>query len=132
MIRKDILKIDIQDNLYVLVFHKILSSGFGTAVSLYIHEHEFLKFDCFGENKGHYHIYDSVTNNTIYFDEKTCIEQINRSCYELANNINIYLNKSSRNNIREFTIDMPKFTAVIEDIRSKMIEYENTFYATMR
>ena len=52
MIRKDICKIDIQDNLYFLVFHKTLTRGFGSSVSLYINNYEFLKFDCFGENKG--------------------------------------------------------------------------------
>ena len=41
--RKDIY---IQDNLYFLVFHKTLIKGFGSAVSLYINDYEFLKFDC--------------------------------------------------------------------------------------
>jgi hypothetical protein len=40
MLRKDIHIIDIEDNLYFLVFHKILDKGFGTAVSLYINNYE--------------------------------------------------------------------------------------------
>ena len=58
MIRKDIYKVDIQDNLYFLVFHKTFNGDYGSAVSLYVNDYEFLKFDCLGENKGHYHIMD--------------------------------------------------------------------------
>ena len=63
-----------------------------------------LKFDCFGEDKGHYHIYDNITNETIYFTEKTCEEQITRTSYELINNIGFYLNKSNIEGIKNFKI----------------------------
>lgn len=131
MIRKDIYKIDVQDDLYLLVFHKTYNGGFGAAVSLYIYEHEFLKFDCFGENKGHYHIYDK-TNDTIYFTEKTSEEQISCSCYELTNNIFNYLKKSSKTNIVNFTIDMVKFVNCVEVVKTKMLEYERKFYSSLR
>ena len=131
MIRKDIYKINIQDNLYFLVFHKKLPKGFGSSVSLYINDTEYLKFDCFGEKKGHYHIYDNVKNEEIYFSEKTCEEQINRSC-ELINNINVFLNQSSRIDIKNFNIDMNKFVSKIDDIKNKMLEYEYKFYSLLR
>lgn len=132
MIRKDIYKIDIQDNLYFLVFHKIYNDGFGSAVSLYINEYEFLKFDCFGENKGHYHIYDDIKSEMIYFTEKSCTEQINRIVYELSNNINFYLNKSNREDIKNFNIETSDFIKKIDDIKNKMLEYEYKFYSSLR
>ena len=132
MIRKDIHRIDIQDNLYFLVFHKDINIGFGAAASLYINKFEYLKFDCFGENNGHYHIYDNITNDTIYFTEKTCEEQIARTCSELINNINIFLAKSKRKCIKNFKIDMEKFVKKIEDVRNKMLEYEHNFYSLLR
>ena len=131
MIRKDIYTVDIQDNLYFLVFHKKLPSGFGSAVSLYIHNYEFLKFDCFGENNGHYHIYDDKTNEQIYFTEKTCEEQINRTI-ELIKNINVFLNKSTRIDIQNYKINMNNYVNKIEDIKNKMLEYEYTFYSLLR
>jgi hypothetical protein len=132
MIRKDIYKVDIQDNLYFLVFHKTFNGGYGSAVSLYVNDYEFLKFDCFGENKGHYHIYDKKKNEIIYFTEKTSNEQINRTSYELINNINEFLKKSTRKDIQKFTIDMDKFLNKINDITNKMLEYEYTFYSSLR
>ena len=131
MIRKDIYKIDIQDNLYFLVFHKTLPIGFGSAVSLYINDYEFLKFDCFGENKGHYHIHDDTRNEEIFFTQKTCEEQIQQTCY-LIKNITLFLNKSSRKDIQNFKIDdMNNFVNKLDIIKNKMLEYENTFYALL-
>ena len=131
MIRKDIYKVNIQDNLYFLVFHKTLIKGFGPSVSLYINNFEFLKFDCFGENNGHYHIYDNKINKEIYFIEKTCEEQINKTC-ELIKNINIFLNKSNRIDIQNFKIDMTNFVNKIDEIKNKMLEYEYKFYSLLR
>uniref|UniRef100_A0A6C0IJD8 DUF7700 domain-containing protein n=1 Tax=viral metagenome TaxID=1070528 RepID=A0A6C0IJD8_9ZZZZ len=129
--RQDIYKVHIQDNLYFLVFHKKLIKGFGSAVSLYINNYEFLKFDCFGENKGHYHFYDNNTNDEIFFNEKTCEEQINRTC-DLMKDINVFINKSNRIDIKNFKIDMNNFVNKIDDIRNKMLEYEHKFYSLLR
>ena len=131
MSRNDIYKVTVQDNLYFLVFHKNLPIGFGSAVSLYIFEFEFLKFDCFGENKGHYHIYDNKLNETIYFTEKTPQEQINRTC-ELISNINLFLIKSNKNYIKNFKIDMNIFLNKIDLIKNKLLEFELNFYSLLR
>jgi hypothetical protein len=131
MVRKDIYRIDIQDNLYFLVFHKTLVKGQGTAVSLYINDYEFLKFDCFGENKGHYHIYGKI-NEEILFTEKTCEEQIDKICYLIAN-FTGFLNKSNRIDIKNFKLDnMVHFVNKIDDIKNKMLEYEYKFYHLLR
>jgi len=132
MIRKDIYKIDIQDNLYFLVFHKIYNGDFGPAVSLVIYNNEFLKFDCLGKNKGHYHIYVNNQIETIYFTEKSSLEQIDRSVYELRNNINNFLKKHDRDDIQNFEIDMNTFLNKIDEVKSKLLEYEHTHYSLLR
>jgi len=78
MIRKDLYIINVQKGLYLLVFHKTFNGGIGPALSVYINNYEYLKFDCFGDKKGHFHIYDNRKNETIFFSEKTCEEQINK------------------------------------------------------
>ena len=131
MIRKDLHKFIIQPNLYFLVFHKVFN-GFGSAVSLYINNYEFLKFDCFGIKKGHYHIYDDKINNTIFFTETTPVEQINKTCFELSNNLNYYLEKSNRLDIKNFKVDFEQINLIIDNIKNKMLEFEQTFYASLR
>lgn len=132
MIRKDIYTIEIQQNFHMLVFHKTYNGGFGSAVSLYFFNFEFLKFDCFGLQKGHYHIYDQKTNPTIYFKEQTAIEQIEKTASELKNNIQYYLEKSPNGKIKNFSIDMGLFIDAIDKMRLKMIEYEITYYSHSR
>jgi hypothetical protein len=131
-IRKDQYRIDVQENLHLLVFHKSLNIGKGVALSLYINDFEFLKFDCFGVNEGHYHLYDKIKSELIYFDEKTCEEQINKSYNELCNNIDYYLLKSNNNDIKNFTIDIYIFRDKLEIAKNKMLEYENKYYAEFR
>lgn len=131
MVRKDIYRIDIQDNLYFLVFHKTLDKGQGAAVSLYINDYEFLKFDCFGENKGHYHIYGKV-HEEILFTEKTCEEQIAKSCYFIKH-FTTFLNKSNRKDIQKFKLaNIDHLANKINDIKNKMLEYERNFYHSLR
>jgi hypothetical protein len=132
MIRKDLYKIDVQDGLYLLVFHKKFNGGFGPALSVYINNYEFLKFDCFGIDKGHYHIFDNIKNDTIYFTEKKCEDQIDRTFNELSNNINVYLMKSDRIDIQNFNINFEELLDKLNIAREKMLEYENKFYSTLR
>ena len=131
-LRKDVYKLDVQENLYLLVFHKSLDIGYGTAVSVYVHNHEFLKFDCLGDKKGHYHIYDGVRNDTIYFDETTCKEQIQRARDELSNNIDSYLVLSSNAEIKNFKVDVNTLRNKLEIVQNKMIEYEDLYYSSSR
>jgi len=128
-IRKDLYKINIQDNIYLLVFHKTHNEGSGPAVSLYINEFEFLKFDCFGKDLGHYHIFYKTYNDMIYFTEKTRVEQINKTVYELLNNLNFYLQKSDISDIKNFTFNSSSnINNSIELMKEKMLLYEEKFY----
>ena len=49
----DIVVYDIQPFAYVAVYWKSLSNGRGPGASLYVHDEEVLRLDCFGEGAGH-------------------------------------------------------------------------------
>jgi len=131
-VRKDVLKIDIQENVYMLVYHKNLDIGFGPTVALYLYDVEYIKFDCFGETRGHYHVFNKKTDVRIYFTEKTVLEQINKVQHDLTNNVQTYLEASNNNKIREFILDMDVFRGKIPIAINTMIAYENTHYASLR
>ena len=65
----------------------------------------------------------TVYNEEIFFIEKTCEEQIDKTC-NLITNINVFLAKSNRIDIKNFKIDMNNFVNKIDDIKNKMLEYE--------
>ena len=73
-----------------------------------------------------------MTNDIIYFIEKTCEEQITRTSYELINNTDTYLNKSENVDIKNFKINHKDFIDKIDDVKNKMLEYEYNFYSTLR
>ena len=130
-LRKDLVKIDIQEHAYVLVYHKDLEIGCGVAIVLYLYNTVFLKFDCFGKNKVHYHIFNNNNNNRIYFTELTVAEQIDKSISELSNNITKYLATSPNEKIKDFIFDKPLFLSKIAEAKQIMLGYENTFYAAI-
>ena len=63
--------------------------GWGPAVALYVHGHEVLRFDCFGEG-GHYHFIHFIGSvelgaqeHRLFFLKKTRTVQIERAEFEL-------------------------------------------------
>ena len=131
-LRKDVVKIDIQENAYVLVYHKFLDIGSGSSIGLYLYNTEYLKFDCFGLLKGHYHVFNKKTNDRIYFTEQTAKEQIDKSTSELSENITMYLAMSPNKKIRDFVFDKPLLKSKLAEAKRLLIEYEDKFYAAIR
>lgn len=131
-LRKDVVKIDIQENAYVLVYHKFLDIGSGSSIGLYLYNKEFLKFDCFGSRKGHYHVFNKKTDKRIYFTEKTAKDQIDKSARELSDNISNYLAMSPNKKIRDFIFDKNLLTTKIAEAKQIMVGYENKYYAAIR
>ena len=132
IVRKNIRKIKLKSNCYLLVFHKSLDKGCGSAVSLYIHDIEFLKFDCFGHEKGHYHVFSP--NKIYYFKEKTCSKQIKKTTFELTHNLQHYLSKSNNKLIKLFKIN-PMNTRIhlkFMKMMRVMEKYEIKYYKDMR
>jgi len=131
-LRKDVVKIDIQENAYVLVYHKFLDIGSGSSIGLYLYNTEYLKFDCFGLHKGHYHIFNKKNDDRIYFTEQTAKEQIDKSISELSDNITKYLAMSPNKKIRDFVFDNNLLKSKLAEAKRLLIEYEDKFYGPIR
>src|SRR5262245_14455686 len=54
--RSDVEWIQVQPDVTLKVYWKILPIGKGPAVSLYVFEFQILRFDCFGARDGHFHL----------------------------------------------------------------------------
>jgi len=131
-VRKDVLKIEIQENAYMLVYHKNLDIGFGPALGLYLYDIEYLKFDFFGVEQGHYHIFNKKRDVRIYFKERTVLEQINKVAHELTNNIQTYLEGSKNKKILEFQFETDVFRSKILAAVEILSDYENKNYSFLR
>ncbi|WP_290480459.1 MULTISPECIES: hypothetical protein [unclassified Hyphomonas] len=107
--RRDLKIFSISPDAELHVFWKVLPIGRGPAFSLFIHEDEVLRFDCFGEDEGHYHAHFergwSAAQTRLYFFEASESEQIDRVEFELLNNLDYYLQRHPWARIRAVRLD---------------------------
>lgn len=138
-LRKDVVRYAVQEGVYLEVFWKVLEIGRGPAVSLFVHGDEVLKFDCFGQGKGHFHVSERPwrgpeppTAYRVYLPEKTVEAQIERAVFELRSNAVYYLQRNHDPRIRRCQIDPQRLEAAIERARVQMLEYLRTVSALRR
>lgn len=124
--RRDVCRIDIQEGVYLLVYWKLLKIGKGPAVNLNVFEEEVLKFDCFGEGDGHYHVQiNGASNLRIYFIEESALRQIERTSFELKRNLKSFLKMNSKRMIRTTKVDQEKLELAVDRMKKKMYKFLN-------
>lgn len=124
IIRNDGTIIPVQDGLSLEVYWKVLKIGKGPAVILKVYNREILKFDCFGNNKGHYHVYPN-SNNRIWFFEDNAKDQIRRTRLELERNGPNYLSKylkdySQNQKLRNINAELLDFGQALDQMEDRM------------
>lgn len=129
-VRKDVVDIDVQPNVRLVVFWKDLTIGKGPAVSLVIHEQEVMKFDCFGPEKGHFHVEfhcpSTTRENRIYFFENTTNRQIERSIFEIKKYSQYYIQRHPCERIRKTQFSNKALQKACDEAQTQMLHYSNT------
>jgi hypothetical protein len=125
--RRDLFRVTVQEGLIIDVFWKSLQYGKGAALSVFVCEEEFMKFDCFGPGKGHYHIAlfspAAIRQGRIRFPESSAAEQIGRTIFELENNFAYYLERAANPAIRRFELQQGKLQEVLPKVEIRMREF---------
>jgi len=125
----DVVIYPIQDHAYLAVYRKDLPIGKGPGVSLYVHDKEILKFDCFGEGRGHYHTHMNQPSlvpegeERLYFSERTVEDQAERSIFEIQRNATYHLQRNHDPRITFFKLDQPRLEVACREAKAKMLEY---------
>lgn len=123
--RMDLKELAICDNLSFLVYWKILEIGKGPAVILKAFDKEILKFDCFGEKDGHYHIAPNY-DFRIYFLEKTVSDQVKRTVAELKINGLKYLSLQKDPKIRALRPSFAQYNSTIDSVEKLLTHFHLT------
>ncbi|WP_157963252.1 hypothetical protein [Algoriphagus litoralis] len=123
--RMDLKEIVICDNLSFLVYWKILAIGKGPAVILKAYNKEILKFDCFGEKDGHYHVAPNY-GSRIYFLEKTVMEQVDRTVAELKINGLKYLSLQKEPEIRNLKPSHFDYNSAVDSVEKLLVHFHQT------
>jgi len=101
--------------------------GKGPAIILNIHGHEVAKFDCYGQDVGHYHI--QVTEwrrkrvNILRLPETTREAQIERAIFELRNNARWYLDRHPLWRVRRVEMDRARLREATDQARALLRTY---------
>jgi hypothetical protein len=130
--RRDRIRYEIGDAAYLEVFWKVLDIGRGPAVSLFIGDTEVMKFDCYGEGRGHAHVdlgraghLKALAHQRLYLGEKTVEEQIERAIFELRVNLPYYLERHADARIRAFQPKADRLREVTAKVRETMLTYRD-------
>jgi hypothetical protein len=124
---RDVVRYPIQDKVFLAVYWKVLEHGRGPACALFVHGREVLRFDCFGEHKGHYHIGlrgdDEASAFRLFLPEKTAEEQIDRTLFELTTNLAYYLQRNPDPRVRQTAVAPEQLEGWRGQVKAKMLEY---------
>ena len=125
--RRDLLRIPVQKDLVIDVFWKSVKTGKGPALSLFVCGEEFAKFDCFGPGNGHYHLAlfapAGVRHHEIQFAERMVAEQIERTIFEVAENLGYYLERAANPAIRKFEFQRETLLSALARAERRMREF---------
>ena len=126
---QDLVRYDLGDGVFLAAYWKVTSEGRGPCSSLYVGENEVLRFDCFGERKGHYHthLYEWDVQESpkwrIYFLKKLIEEQVEGAAREIKTNSVRYLTESRHKKIRLVHIDPKRLEEAVNQMRDQMLVY---------
>ena len=128
--RNHVVRYEVQPDVHVDVFWKAMPKWKGPGMSLFIYGEEVLRFDCFGNANGHYHVDFhapwATINNKLFFFESAVESQIERTLYELKTNLGFYLQRNPNRKVRNIEIDQEKLHGVCEKIRGSMYHLLDT------
>lgn len=120
----------VQPGLEILTFwldERIGGGGTGPCLSLYCHGLEVLRFDCFGEGLGHFHLTAFMPwvkrGKRFWFAEKTAEAQIERAVFELIRNLQAYLCLNPRGKVRRMRVDEAAVAAACREAREALMAH---------
>jgi len=132
----DLEEIQVQDRAVLyLGWAEVTGVGAGPAASLYVHNEEVLRLDCFGGTAGHMHLNPEqnkliMTHGSarIYFQPGSREEHVDRAAFELVKNTRGALAANKLSRVRGFELDTEKITAaaerMIEGMRKLIIDHQ--------
>jgi len=124
--RHDLVEYPIQENVTLQVYWRDDRGGRGPPASLYVHDDEVLRFDCFGGDQGHCHVNLKQTRgHRWYYPEGTARDHIERSAFELRVNHPFSLRTNQDARIQTVRIDPEKLKQVTDQMQDKLLEFAN-------
>jgi hypothetical protein len=124
-VRRDLQVLEVDLNLYFLVYWKVLEIGKGPALVLGSRGYEIAKFDCFGKDKGHYHLRPKY-GVRIPFTAQNPQQQILETQSLLLDRGQDFIRMVRDPEINKIVIDPTKLQPRLEQVATIMLEFLNS------
>ncbi len=135
-IRNDVVHFEITENVGLEVYWKILKVAEGPSLIFYALGYEILRFDTYIGGQAHCHIQlvecQKKCKSRLLLPEKTIEEQIERSVFELKNNLSYWLQRHPDSQVRRLKVDKSKLQMAAEQAKEKMLEYTEKIKNTVQ
>jgi hypothetical protein len=106
---------------------RIGGGGTGVCMALFCHGYEVLRFDCFGEEFGHYHLTPltlwPVRRRVLEFYEDTVEGQVEEALFQLSQNLDFYLQINPKRRVRKIKVAPDARTRACNSARDRLHEY---------
>lgn len=126
-IRNDVVDFEIDENVGLEVYWKVLNVAEGPSVIFHALGYEILRFDTYINGQGHCHIQlvecQQKCKPRLFLSEKTVEEQIERAIFELEKNLYYWLQRHPDRQIRKLKVDQTRLKIATEKAREKMLEF---------
>lgn len=122
-IRKDVRRYHIDTRAYIEVYWKMVEQSVVPSMSLFVEEHEVVRFDCLGPGAGHYHVADNSGFHRIKMSEQEKEAQIDRGFFEIKENLAYFLKQNPRSAIRQVELNAEGVARACAEARPALMAY---------
>ena len=126
-LRQGVIRFNIDSRTSIEVFWKEIEFGTGPAFSLFVDQHEVLRFDCSGPETGHFHVANGGKFCRVWMFEKEIKDQIERGIFEIEKNLDFYIKQNPISEIRATNFDSVNVHNACTDAKLKLFEYMEQF-----
>jgi len=117
----------IQENVVLETSYMGPEFGPGPVASIYIFDHEVMRLDCLGGDRGHFHVNMTQSlfrpngeNARFYFPEGTVEEHIECAAFQLRRNLDYARSQNYRRRVRSVELDRSRIEVVSRQMREEL------------
>jgi hypothetical protein len=127
--KKDLVEYSLQKNVRLEVYWRDDKAGYGPAASVYAHDQEVLRLDCFGEakqhgGKGHCHVNLKQTKARQWmYPPGTVKDHIEHAMSDLKQNLGYCLVTNPDEKIQQTKVDAEVLEPIVQQAEKKMMGF---------
>ncbi|MGB7248565.1 MAG: hypothetical protein WBC73_06470 [Phormidesmis sp.] len=127
VVRRDVVFIPVGQNAELEVYWKLTQLGNGPSIILYVLSQPVIRFDCFGADAGHAHLYIPVAatkrESRWWLPETSIEDQIERGLFEISKNTNYWIQRHRNPIVYETNVNAQAIEKAVDTAREYMHDY---------